>query len=157
MVPEDIAGSRYVSLITHRRNGTPVATPVWAVEENGKLLVWTRVDSGKIKRLRKDARVTVTPCDIRGRTADDAQPAAATARLMDGATASRGRSPGPQAGSGRGRQDGPDRLREGRLSELPYVRRAMARKYGWQFRVVDSGGALMRRGRRPHIGIELTF
>jgi hypothetical protein len=156
MVPQDIAGSRYVSLVTHRRNGTPVATPVWAVEDNGKLLVWTRVDSGKVKRLRKDTRVTVTPCDSRGRTAPDAQPSTATARLMDGAPASRGTAPAPQAGSG-GRQDGPERLREGRLGELPRVRRAMARKYGWQFRVVDSGGALMRRGRRPHIGIELTF
>jgi uncharacterized protein len=33
----------------------------------------------------------------------------------------------------------------------------MARKYGWQFRATDSGGALLRLGRRPHIGIAVTL
>ncbi|OEU88954.1 pyridoxamine 5'-phosphate oxidase [Streptomyces abyssalis] len=126
MTPQ-IAGSRYISLTTFKRDGTAVATPVWAVEDGGELLVWTRDDSGKVKRVRNGARVTVTPCDARGRTPEDAEPAEGTARLM---------------------------TEEGGLDR---VRRAMARKYGWQFRLTDSGGALFRRGRRPHVGIAVTL
>lgn len=122
-----IADSRYVSLTTFKRDGTAVATPVWAVADGGELLVWTRDDSGKVKRVRNGARVTVTPCDARGRTAEGAEPAEGTARLMT-------------------EQGGLDR-----------VRRAMARKYGWQFRVADSGGALLRLGKRPHVGVAVTL
>ena len=60
--------STYVSLTTFRRTGVPVATPVWAAPEDDALIVWTRADSGKVKRLRHTSRVTVAPCDVRGRT-----------------------------------------------------------------------------------------
>jgi PPOX class probable F420-dependent enzyme len=59
--------SAYVSLTTFRRSGAPVATPVWAAPEGDSLVVWTRADSGKVKRLRHTERVTVAPCDVRGR------------------------------------------------------------------------------------------
>ena len=59
--------SEYVSLTTFRRTGVPVATPVWAAPDGDALVVWTRADSGKVKRLRHTARVTVAPCDVRGR------------------------------------------------------------------------------------------
>jgi uncharacterized protein len=59
--------STYVSLTTFRRNGAPVATPVWAAPDGETLVVWTRADSGKVKRLRHTSRVTVAPCDVRGR------------------------------------------------------------------------------------------
>src|SRR4051812_25499371 len=64
--------SEYVSLTTFRRTGAPVSTPVWAAPDGADLLVWTRTDSGKIKRLRHTARVTVAPCDFRGNTKGDA-------------------------------------------------------------------------------------
>ena len=57
----------YVSLTTFRRTGVPVATPVWAAADGDDLVVWTRADSGKVKRLRHTSRVTVAPCDVRGR------------------------------------------------------------------------------------------
>jgi PPOX class probable F420-dependent enzyme len=60
--------STYVSLTTFRRTGVPVATPVWAAPDGDSLVVWTRADSGKVKRLRHTSRVTVAPCDVRGRT-----------------------------------------------------------------------------------------
>lgn len=60
--------STYVSLTTFRRTGAPVATPVWAAPDGDSLVVWTRADSGKVKRLRHTSRVTVAPCDIRGRS-----------------------------------------------------------------------------------------
>jgi PPOX class probable F420-dependent enzyme len=59
--------STYVSLTTFRRSGAPVATPVWAAPDGDALIVWTRADSGKVKRLRHTPRVTVAPCDVRGR------------------------------------------------------------------------------------------
>ena len=59
--------STYVSLTTFRRTGVAVPTPVWAAPDGETLVVWTRADSGKVKRLRHTARVTVAPCDFRGR------------------------------------------------------------------------------------------
>jgi PPOX class probable F420-dependent enzyme len=59
--------STYVSLTTFRRTGVPVPTPVWAAPDGETLVVWTRADSGKVRRLRHTARVSVAPCDVRGR------------------------------------------------------------------------------------------
>ncbi|WP_159479321.1 PPOX class F420-dependent oxidoreductase [Streptomyces caniferus] len=126
MIPDAVARSPYVSLVTYRKSGTPVATPVWAVAEGDELLVWTRDDSWKVKRLRNDARVTVTPCDVRGRIAEGAQAVEGTGRLLEG------------------------------KDELGRVRRAMAGKYGLRFRLMDSVGALVRGGKRPHVGISVT-
>ena len=64
--------SPYVSLTTFRRTGVPVSTPVWAAPDGDARIVWTRSDSGKVKRLRHTTRVTVAPCDIRGRTSGPA-------------------------------------------------------------------------------------
>jgi PPOX class probable F420-dependent enzyme len=84
-VPEDIRRSRYVSLTTYRRDGTTVATPVWAVADGDDLLVVSEARAGKVKRIRRDGRVTVTVCDIRGRIAPGTPSAQATARLLDDA------------------------------------------------------------------------
>ncbi len=75
--------SPYVSLTTFRKNGTGVATPVWAASDGTELYVWTRADSWKVKRLRNDKRVVVTACDVRGRVKDGAPSAEGTARLLD--------------------------------------------------------------------------
>lgn len=66
-VPSAIHGQKYISLITFRKNGTPVATPVWFGEEGGKLYVMTRSDMGKTKRIRNNPQVRVAPCTIRGK------------------------------------------------------------------------------------------
>lgn len=55
-----------MSLVTFRRDGRPVATPVLFVEVPGGLLVRVSHDTGKIKRLRHDTRVEVRACDSRG-------------------------------------------------------------------------------------------
>ncbi|MFJ9639045.1 PPOX class F420-dependent oxidoreductase [Streptomyces sp. NPDC101178] len=83
MTLQDFARSEYVSLTTYRKNGTPVATPVWAAVEGEVLYVWTRSDSWKVKRLRNDTRVAVTVCDVRGRIAEGAPSAEGTGRLLD--------------------------------------------------------------------------
>lgn len=81
-----LADEKYILLTTFRRNGTPVATPVWAVPlDDGKIGFWTSSESGKAKRLAHTDRVTVQPCDMKGRAKDGTQPMEATARLVTGA------------------------------------------------------------------------
>ncbi|MEU9375759.1 PPOX class F420-dependent oxidoreductase [Streptomyces sp. NPDC048255] len=83
MTMEELGRARYVSLTTFRKDGTPVATPVWAVADGGELYVWTRSDSWKVKRIRRDGRVTVTACDVRGRVEEGAAVREGRARLLD--------------------------------------------------------------------------
>ncbi|MCW8219058.1 MULTISPECIES: PPOX class F420-dependent oxidoreductase [Streptomyces] len=85
MTLQDFARSEYVSLTTYRKDGTPVATPVWSAADGDVLYIWTRSDSWKVKRLRDDSRVRVTVCDVRGRIAEGAPSAEGTARLLDAA------------------------------------------------------------------------
>jgi PPOX class probable F420-dependent enzyme len=82
-VLEEIGRSKYVSLTTYRKDGTAVATPVWHAMAGGELLVVTEASAWKVKRIRKDSRVVVTVCDLRGRTAPDAPSVDGTARLLD--------------------------------------------------------------------------
>ena len=77
----DLASAHYVLLTTYRKDGTPVGTPVWAVPRDGKLYVWTEVDSWKVKRMRRNPAVTVQPCGMRG--APRGEEHKATARLLD--------------------------------------------------------------------------
>ena len=63
----DIGNPRYIALRTFRKTGAAVDTAVWAVAESGRLTVWTSLSSGKVKRIRNDARVEVCACDMRGR------------------------------------------------------------------------------------------
>ena len=71
--PLSIPG-KYLSLTTYRRDGTPVSTPVWFVEEDGRLFVTTAADSYKAKRLRRNPAAMVAPCTARGLPKGDAIP-----------------------------------------------------------------------------------
>ena len=62
-----VEGQKYMSLTTFRKSGKPVPTPVWFVEKNDKLCVWTQLNSGKVKRLRHNSRVTLAPCTMGGK------------------------------------------------------------------------------------------
>ena len=62
-----VEGRKYISLTTFRKSGKPVATPVWFVAKEGKICVWTQSNSGKMKRLRHDSRVTLAPCTMGGK------------------------------------------------------------------------------------------
>jgi len=66
-VPAAIHDQRYISLTTFRKSGVGVPTPIWFGEENGKLYVKTRSDSGKYKRMRNNSHVQVAPCTMRGK------------------------------------------------------------------------------------------
>jgi PPOX class probable F420-dependent enzyme len=57
----------YVSLLSYKRDGGAVATPVWAAPLDGKLVVFTLRDSFKVKRIRRNPRVRVAACGIAGK------------------------------------------------------------------------------------------
>jgi len=72
----------FVSLSTFRKSGVAVSTPVWIARDGDALVVTTPTESGKVKRLRNDARVELTPCSRMGKTADDAVPVPGTASVI---------------------------------------------------------------------------
>jgi uncharacterized protein len=68
---------KYLRLVTFRRDGTPVPTPVWFVLESDRLLVRTGDDSGKVKRIRNNASVTIAEASATGRAKTPPIPARA--------------------------------------------------------------------------------
>lgn len=74
--------AKYVLLTTFRKDGTPVAAPLWAALDGDRLLMWTVADSWKVKRIRKNPAVIVQACDLRGKeTYGD--PVHGTAAILD--------------------------------------------------------------------------
>jgi PPOX class probable F420-dependent enzyme len=61
-----IAG-KYLSITSYRRDGRGVATPVWFVSDGERLLVQTDESSYKVKRIRRDPRVSIAACSPRGK------------------------------------------------------------------------------------------
>ncbi|MFH8217968.1 PPOX class F420-dependent oxidoreductase [Streptomyces sp. NPDC018057] len=82
-----LGAGKYVLITSYRKNGTPVATPVWVVRDGAALGVWTAADSWKVKRIRARADVLVGPCDVRGHPTGDQLPA--TAEICDRDTTAR--------------------------------------------------------------------
>jgi PPOX class probable F420-dependent enzyme len=63
-----LRGQKYCLLISFRRSGEPVPTPVWfGLDEAGRLFVRTEADAAKVKRIRADARVRIAPATSRGK------------------------------------------------------------------------------------------
>jgi len=63
---EQLAAERYISLVTFRRNGNGVPTPIWVAAADGKLYAVTNGTSVKMKRLKADDKVRLAACDARG-------------------------------------------------------------------------------------------
>ncbi len=80
-----LADEKYMLFTTFRRDGRAVSSPVWVVPlHDGRIGFWTSSGSGKAKRLAHTPRVTVQPCDGRGRVKDGAEAVEATARIVSG-------------------------------------------------------------------------
>ncbi|TQS41348.1 PPOX class F420-dependent oxidoreductase [Cryptosporangium phraense] len=82
-VADEIGRGRYVSLTTYKKDGTPVATPVWHAYVDGVVYVISEASAWKVKRIRNNPAVQLTVCGIRGRIAPDAPTASGTAQLLD--------------------------------------------------------------------------
>ena len=90
-----LADARFISLVTYRRTGEPVATPVLFAFDGDRLLVRTAHDAGKLKRLAHTSRVSVAPCDQRGRVLGPAVSGEARVLVRRGRRAGPGQAPRP--------------------------------------------------------------
>ncbi|MCU1397523.1 MAG: class F420-dependent oxidoreductase [Acidimicrobiales bacterium] len=125
----DIAAEKYVSLVTYRRSGDAVASPMWlAPVPGGRCGFSTDGSSGKVKRIRNNGTVTMQACSMRGAVAAGAPVVTGTAVIVEGA-------------------------------ELDSIERAIVAKYGWQARIVAVPSAVKRLLRRPDhsVGIVVTL
>lgn len=77
-----LARARYLRLITFRKAGEPVATPIWFALVGNRAYAMSDGNAGKIKRIRHTSRVLVAPCDYRGRPTGT-EIAAAAALIVD--------------------------------------------------------------------------
>lgn len=98
---------RTVALTTYRRSGVAVTTPVWIAPAGDALVVMTGGATGKAKRLRRDPRVLLRECSLRG-------------RIRPGAPVVRGEA----------------ELIAEEAQQRPLLR-ALAGKYGWQLHLVE--------------------
>jgi PPOX class probable F420-dependent enzyme len=103
-----VHAAKYISFVSTRKNGTPIATPVWVapLPYLGPNVFGFTIDAnaGKAKRLAHTAAVTVQPCDIRGRITEGSPIVSGTAVVISG-------------------------------SEAEKVRDAIAHKYGFTYKV----------------------
>ena len=66
-----LRNEKYISLMTYRKSGEGVATPVWFAEVERKLYIYTNKNSGKVKRIKNSSRARIAACNIRGRVHGD--------------------------------------------------------------------------------------
>jgi uncharacterized protein len=83
-------GQKYLSLESYRKDGTPVLTPMWFAESNGVFYVYSLAGAGKVKRIRRNPRVRVAPCSVRGKL--NGEWVEATAVILDASGARHGHS-----------------------------------------------------------------
>ncbi len=60
-------GHKYCQLVTFRRTGVPVPTPMWFAVQGDRVYFKTERPSGKLRRIQNDPRVEVAPCTASGR------------------------------------------------------------------------------------------
>ena len=86
-----VRSAKYISFVSTRKNGTPIATPVWIapLDYLGPNVFGFTIDAnaGKAKRLAHTSAVTVQPCDIRGRTTEGSPIIAGQAVVISGTEA----------------------------------------------------------------------
>jgi len=99
---EHLRGHKYCLLVTYRRSGEAVPTPVWFGLGTGKLYTRTEADVAKVKRVGNDPRVRVAPCTVRGKPLGP--PAEGRARVLDDPGEERDAEAALQANYGLGRR-----------------------------------------------------
>jgi PPOX class probable F420-dependent enzyme len=64
---QELAEHRHCLVVSYRRSGEGVPTPVWAGVDGDALYFRSEARAAKIRRIRANPRVLVAPCDMRGR------------------------------------------------------------------------------------------
>jgi uncharacterized protein len=77
-----LAGHKNALLITYRKDGQGVPSPVWfGRDEQDRVYFDTEEASGKVKRIRNNPQVRLAPCDLRGKPLGPS--AVGIARVLD--------------------------------------------------------------------------
>jgi uncharacterized protein len=85
---EELRNFRQAIVVTYRRSGEPMPTPInHAISNDGKLYFRSEPHVGKMKRIRNNPRVLVVPCTFRGKPRGAG--AEGIARELSGAEAER--------------------------------------------------------------------
>lgn len=116
----------FVRLTTFRRSGEPVGTTVWVARDGDSLVVFTPVGAGKLKRLRHTKRVELVESSRGGKVDDDATSVTATAEIDSSA------------------------------ATLGHVSDLLARKYGFQYKIVMLIEKVFSKGSRDRDVIRIT-
>lgn len=125
----DIADAQYVSITSFRANGKGVSNPVWISDQgDGTLGFTTASASHKVARLRNDPRITLTPCDIRGKVETDADTLSGTATVVTGTAF--------------------ERVRDNQAAKYGVQFTAMG--------LLDKAGKLLRKGSVSDVGVVIT-
>jgi uncharacterized protein len=65
---ETLRGHKYGLIVTFKRDGTGMPTPVWfGLDADGRLYFRTGAEVAKVRRIRNNPRVLVAACTVRGR------------------------------------------------------------------------------------------
>lgn len=109
---EVIGAERYVLLVSRKRDGSTVPTPVWIVDLGDVTVGFTtEASAGKVKRIRNFPDVMLQPCDRRGVVTAGAPVWTGRAVVLEGPAAE------------------------------PVID-AVKRKYGWQVTLIDVASAV---------------
>jgi PPOX class probable F420-dependent enzyme len=126
-VTAQLGDEKFVSLTTFKRDGNPVASPMWIVRDGPQLWLWTPATASKVKRVRRNPRVTLTPCGRTGKVRTGAAGVDATAEVLTD------------------------------VGEVARIESLLKRKYGVEFWVVVIVETIAARGRKPRVLIRVAL
>jgi PPOX class probable F420-dependent enzyme len=122
-----LGAEKFVSLTTFKKDGTPVAAPMWIGRDGDHLFVWTPADSWKAKRAKNNPRVVLVPCSRGGKVRDGAEPVDGIAEVItEPATVQR-------------------------------LAGVIRRKYGLEFTVVTFIERVVARGQKPRLVLSIAL
>jgi PPOX class probable F420-dependent enzyme len=76
----DLRKRKYCVLVTYKKSGEPVPSPLWFGTGGGKLYFETGADTAKVKRIKRNPEVRVAAATTRGRPLS--APFVGTARVL---------------------------------------------------------------------------
>jgi len=121
-----LGDAKFVSLVTYKRDGSAVASPMWVAQDGLDLVAWTPVDSWKVKRVRRDPRVVLIRSTRTGKV-DPIDPELLGTAVVEDA---------PNAVSA--------------------VEQLIRRKYGVEFTLITTIEAVIARGRKPRVALRIS-
>lgn len=78
---ESLPGHDHCLVVSYKRDGMPVAQPVWPGYDGDRVFIWTEVEAFKAKRLRRNPDALIAPCSFRGKPLG--APIAARGRILE--------------------------------------------------------------------------